>query len=158
MAVCEMCGKDTYLVKAEVEGTELKICQNCAKYGKVKEYRTPKSLKKARNYYPKSQGAEYDLVLNYSQIIQKIRNQKGLDQEKFAKLINEKESVVQKWESGNLKPRIDTAKKLERLFNVELIKVVGSGEEVKTLDTGTSSKKSTGEPTLGDFVKIRKRK
>lgn len=157
MPVCEMCGKDTSLVRTEVEGTELKLCQDCTKYGTVKEYRAPKSIRMARNFYPKSQGVEYEIVPNYSKILQKARTSKDLDQEKFAKSINEKVSVVQKWEAGNLKPNVDTAKKLERQLNIKLLKVTNNSED-GALDLPTNSKKSAGEPTLGDFVKVRKRK
>jgi len=152
-----MCGKDTSLVNAEVEGTELKICQNCAQYGKVKEFKTPKSIQNSRNFYPKSQGVEHEIVPNYSQILQKVRTNQNLDQEKFAKSINEKVSVVQKWEAGNLKPRIDTAKRLERQLNIKLLKITNNSEE-GVLNLPSSSKSAKDGFTLGDFIKVRKRK
>ena len=152
-----MCGKDTSLVKAEVEGTELRICQNCVKYGTVKEYKTPKNVQNSSNFYPKSRGIEYEIVPNCSQVLQKARNSKGIDQDKFAKSINEKVSVLQKWEAGSLKPRIDTAKRLERQLNIKLLKVTNTSEE-GALDLPSDSKNFKDGFTLGDFVKVRKRK
>ena len=34
--MCEMCGRAGGLVSADVEGVELKVCQNCFDYGQDK--------------------------------------------------------------------------------------------------------------------------
>ena len=33
--MCAMCGKDAKLFLAAVEGTELKVCGSCARFGKI---------------------------------------------------------------------------------------------------------------------------
>jgi len=35
MPACEMCGKDSSLVKARIEGAELEVCNDCARYGQI---------------------------------------------------------------------------------------------------------------------------
>ena len=32
---CETCGKDTELFLTEIEGTQLKLCMECGRYGKI---------------------------------------------------------------------------------------------------------------------------
>ena len=98
----------------------------------------------------------YELVKDYSKKLQQVRNKIGLNQEDFAKKLNEKLSVVQKWESGQLKPRIVVARKLEKLLSVELVikqEVDGSIEKSNILKNNGSD-----DFTLGDFIKVRKRK
>ena len=100
-------------------------------------------------------------MADYSKKLQQARNQRNMTQEEFAKILNEKMSVVQKWESGNLKPRIDVAKSLERQLNLKLLKEIVTDDELSEDNDGTSiisKKKSSGEPTLGDFIKVRKRR
>lgn len=158
-----MCGKEGSLVAAQVEGTELRICQGCSKYGQVHKQKKPVSFQGGyhRSSYPKRSRPEFEVVADYSKKLQQARNQRNMTQEEFAKILNEKMSVVQKWESGNLKPRIDVAKSLERQLNLKLLKEIVTDDELSEDNDGTSiisKKKSSGEPTLGDFIKVRKRR
>ena len=105
-------------------------------------------------------GMTYDLgylatkiVSNYAQLIRSAREAKQMKQEDFAKFLNEKESILAKWESGSLKLRLDVARKLEKVLGVKLLEKDES-EEIK-LD---NKKKVADGFTLGDFVKVRKRK
>ena len=75
-----------------------------------------------------------------------------MNQEEFSKFINERESVLNKWENGSLKPRLDIARKLEKRLKISLIEK----EEIKTIEM--EKKKSSEGFTLGDFIKVRKRK
>jgi ribosome-binding protein aMBF1 (putative translation factor) len=77
-----------------------------------------------------------------------------MTQEEFANSLNEKESILAKWESGTLRPRLNIARQLERLLNLVLVEkdVVGSVEIDK------KKKGPSDELTLGDFIKVRKRK
>ncbi len=146
---CELCGKEAAPLLAEVEGAELHVCINCAKYGQVKK----------RNSAPlspppkiRAEEPEYRLILAYAQLLRSAREKKGLSQADFAKFIKERESVVAKWEAGSVKPSLETARKLERRLGIRLVEVEGT-EAVKT---GTQGKNE--ELTLGDLVKVRIRK
>lgn len=157
-----MCGKGDGLVTAQVEGTELRICQDCSKYGQVHKQKKPVSFHGGYNKstYSKSTRPEFEVMADYSKKLQQARNKRNMTQEEFSKILNEKMSVVQKWESGNLKPRIDVAKRLERQLNIRLLEQIGSDEETEEAEDMqvVSKKKNSAEPTLGDFIKVRRRK
>ena len=160
MVICEMCGREERLIKADVEGVELKVCRGCSKYGVVKRvnkvnFGNNKSGSFKRGFSNKNKGnrPEYRIVSNYSSLIRSAREDKGMSQEDFAKLLNERESVIAKWENGTLRPRLDIARKLGRLLKVSFIRTKKEDEKVEI----KHKKKSDGF-TLGDFIKVRKRK
>jgi len=154
MPTCDMCGKETSLIRASIEGTELNVCSNCSKHGQVLgKVRTPVVLKTKRVFI-KPEQPEENIVSNFPDLLRNARNKQNLKREDFAKLLNEKDSLVQKWEQGVLVPRLEIAKKLERILGLKLIeKPKETDDEKPKLEQPKSE-----EPTLGDFVKIRKRK
>ena len=148
MAQCEMCGSEGYVLRAEIDGAELTVCKGCAKYGKV--------AKKPSQYHRKTFQQKTDdrrIVSNYSSLLQKARNEKGMTREEFANFLNEKESVVAKWEQGHMKPRVNVAQRLGRILNLTLI----TKESTPTPEP-VKQTKAKDEFTLGDFIKVRKRK
>ena len=149
MPCCDMCGKEGNLVRAMVEGSELYVCNGCGKYGKIVGRTFKRRISLPKRSVIKDE-VEEKIVSDYSSKIRIAREGKGLKQEDFAKMLNERASLVNKWESGNLRPRINVARKLERLLGIKLVKKV----EVGKVDV---SKSKTSEPTLGDFIKVRKR-
>jgi putative transcription factor len=154
MALCEMCAQDTKLVSAEVDGAELNVCSNCAKYGTIKKKVnkfTPPSHFRNRNSNSKKEKVEFRIVNDFSDLIRNSRNKRVMTQEDFAKFLNEKESIVAKWESGSLKPRLDVARTLERKLNIRLVEK----DEIKQFEGNKN--KVASEFTLGDFIKVRKR-
>ena len=54
MSLCDMCGKETDLVVALIEGTELNVCRECGKFGKIlrklKTEELPKKFKRIRHH------------------------------------------------------------------------------------------------------------
>jgi len=101
MPQCEMCGAETKLVDAIVEGTMLSVCQRCAKFGNVVAVRTPvaEKLPKSKLEIAKEVNMEEEIeavVPDYSILIKKARERKGLKQEELARAIAEIESVVHK--------------------------------------------------------------
>ena len=151
MTQCEMCGREGSLSRAIVEGTELNVCQNCARFGKVlgKAGEKKKIILPAKKLIQEE--IEERVIANFSGAIKKTRERKGLTQEDFAKFLNEKESVVQKWESGSLKPDVSLARKLEKILDLALI------EKLETQKVSLE-KSSSDEITLGDMIKVRKRR
>tara|TARA_Y100000310_G_C20390905_1_gene672707 strand:+ start:208 stop:675 length:468 start_codon:yes stop_codon:yes gene_type:complete len=155
MGLCEMCGKEDYLRETKVEGSTLKLCKGCSSYGQVLVKPT---FRPKRPMFSKP-GDEKRVVKNAPQILQKKRSEKNMTQKEFATLLQEKLSVVQKWESGAMRLSVGTAKKLERILHVTLLE---NSTELKLDDEekSTSSKKvlkSSQGFTLGDFIKVRKR-
>lgn len=146
MAACELCGTDTRLVTALVEGTELNVCQKCGQYGKILKKPVMKRKPTPKPIVPE---VTEKIVSNYSSKIGTARRQEKMTQEEFAKMLNEKESIIQKIEAGSFKPSISLARKLERKLNIKLV------EEDKALPINIKTEKR-GPLTIGDLIKIKK--
>ncbi len=150
-----MCGSENRLFKAKVEGTVLNVCKHCAKYGEVigkvhdkqwieKFERKREKARKKISDKPLTEG----IVDDYSEVIKKKREEKGLKQEDFARMINEKASLIHKIETGNFEPSIKLARKIEKFLRITLVEQrEGSGE--------VPLKTESESFTLGDFIKVR---
>ncbi|HLD79981.1 MAG TPA: multiprotein bridging factor aMBF1 [Candidatus Nanoarchaeia archaeon] len=147
MASCDMCGKETSLVTVEVEKVEMKVCQNCAKYGAIK-----KQLGEVRLPQKKMHTEPAFLVAgNYAGVLRQAREKQKLSQEDFAKFLQERESIVAKWEQGKMQPSVEVARRLEKVLGVSLVV-----EDVEQAVEKEKNVKSDGF-TLGDFMKVRKK-
>ncbi len=136
---CEMCGKSirgtAHLVI--VEGTELNVCDECARYGhEVK--RVPKSTTTAMpppgrggggisiRTQPKRRRPDMfdqmtdELVDDYGSVIRRARDKRGMSQEELALEIREKVSLLKKIEREDLVPEDSARKKLERVLGITL--------------------------------------
>lgn len=142
MSVCEMCGKEGPLYTAIIEGSELKVCEGCGKFGRIVARPVVFQKKQAAQKTPE---LVEELVEDYAKLIREERERQSLTQKDFALKLNEKESAVQKWESGSMAPNIETAKKLEKLLKVKL--VVKEAPETAVLE-----KKTSGPLTIGDLL------
>ena len=145
MAVCEMCGRDTQLFSALVEGTRLNVCATCGKFGKM--LKMPERFVKA----PVQKAPEVIevVVSDYAQKIGRAREKSGMTQKDFAHSLNEKESVVQKLEAGSFSPPISMAKKLEKMLKIKLV-------EVEEEEKAEPQKKGSGPVTIGDLINVKK--
>ena len=148
MVRCEMCGKDSDLVNAVIEQVELKVCPGCARFGTVRE-----SNELPQFHERKAEHKEPGLKLSadYASLLRQARERQGLTQEDFAKSLQERESIVAKWEQGKMQPSVEAARKLEKLLNVSLIE-----EDIELPEVKKKSSASGGF-TLGDFIKVRKK-
>ena len=156
MAICEMCGKDTETILAEVEGVELKLCSGCIKYGKAKEHFSSRNSRSHFRPSPRrEEPPEERIVSGFGSLIRQTREKKGLTKQDFAKLLNERESVLIKWESGALVPDLEMARRLEKQLGIVLI--VKEERETVTQQPVHREKERSDILTLGDFIKVRKR-
>jgi len=151
---CEMCGSEERLYKTNIEGTILNVCKACSKFGtiigSVKIEIEEKKEKKIKEIEKEPEKEVIQLVVDdFANKIRKKREKLGLKQEEFAKKINEKESVIHKLETGEFKPSLDLAKKLERTLGITLI------EEYE--EEGKATKTESAKLTVGDLIKIRKK-
>jgi putative transcription factor len=158
---CELCGKEAKkLIAVRIEGVEMQVCEECAKFGvSPKSYsRKPKILGKgapqtnqSRRLRPKRDlfDSLKTVVEDYGNIIKKGRMKKGIDLKELAKRVGIKESTLHKIERNELEPEEKYVKRLEKELNISLYE---EGEQ----DYSMSS--SRDEFTLGDFIKIKKRK
>lgn len=152
MPSCEICGSKTNeLYRVSVEGTEVKTCLKCTRFGKVLSrivIETPREEK--RIAVPKVEAPEETVVKNYSSIVRQAREKRGLTQEDFAKMLNERLSVIKSMEQNKLVPDLKLAKKLEHMLGIKLV------EEQKETTERYSAEK-TGPATLGDIIRIKKK-
>jgi len=151
---CDLCGKRAEsLAKVGIEGVQLDVCNDCARFGKVVQQ--PKRLDaKSQVMRMKSQARQKEekmelLVENYAEVIRKKRESMGFTQKDFARKISEKEATVHKIETGALAPPLSLAKKLERFLGVRLVEEYEESHE-------TSKGRRINGFTLGDFINVKK--
>lgn len=152
--ICDMCGSEVdILAPTMVEGTELNICSKCSKYG-IRLKKPMVRAKPLRFSKPKTkeEPEEIELIRNdYANLIRDKRSDMGLTQKELAKMLAEKEAIISKMESGSFEPSIPLARKIEKMMGLSLV-------ETEKLAPGSPKTESeSGEFTLGDFVKVRKR-
>ena len=143
--ICEMCGRDNELIVSLVEGTELNVCPNCARFGKLIRKTKPEILKKERIIAAEKEIIEV-IVPDYASKIRNKREGLGLKQKELAEKIAEKEALVHKLETGIVEPSIKIAKKLEKFLKIKLVE-----EQEQTAESFISPKREGY--TLGDFLK-----
>jgi uncharacterized protein (TIGR00270 family) len=86
------------------------------------------------------------IVDNYGKKIIEARKKINLTREKFAKKINEKESVIRRVESEEMEPDDKLTEKIERFLEIKLKKTY----EEKPIER----KQIKGELTLGDILEV----
>lgn len=146
---CELCGKEAELFRTLVEDSELQVCKECSRFGRVlKKVSTQEPMKKVKT----AEEPEIIEIIadDYSEKIRKAREKRGLKQEEFAKMLSEKESLLQKMETDKYKPSIAMARKMEKILRIKLV------EEVKEEKIVAGKGREEGF-TIGDVVKLRKR-
>ena len=142
-----MCGKETGLVLAEIEKVEMKVCQNCAKYGVIRRRADEVRVSSKKMHHEPA----FRVTDNYASILRQAREKQGLSQEDFARYLQERESIVAKWEQGKMQPSVDIARRLERILGLSLVV-----EDVEQAFEKEKNSKPEGF-TLGDFMKVRKK-
>jgi len=148
---CDMCGSEGKLYKAVIEDAELNVCHECSKFGKVTgviEQEKQNEMTAKSSDKPETEIMKI-IVEDYASKIRKKRESLGLKQEEFAKKISEKESLIQKIESGHFEPSIGLAKKIASFLKIRLVEEYEEKHE-KQVQSKTNSF------TLGDFIKKNK--
>ena len=141
---CELCGKPIkFYHEVMIEDSILRVCDDCVKYGKEIKKKNksnvigPANVSLTNNvqiqrpvvHSPKSaprkqrleEQDDIDLVENYGEIIRKKREEMNLSQEDFAKKLQEKKNLIAKIEREEIKPDLQTARKIEKMLGVKLL-------------------------------------
>ena len=143
---CEICGKpvsETNPTRAKIEGSVMVVCKECAKLGTIQKAQ-PK-----RNY--RNDEPTEELIENYNTTVRNAREAKNWSREDLGKKINERVSVINRIESGKMTPDPKLTKKLEKALNITLL------ENVNDVDLNQFINSSSGERTLGNIVKIKRK-
>jgi putative transcription factor len=113
---CEVCGCPIVGKPrlALIEGVAMNVCSGCATLGKI--------IEPARHEPPSldEETAKLEIVEDYPVLIRRARERMGLKQEELAKRLAERASVVQRLESGRLRPDERLLDKLERALGIKL--------------------------------------
>lgn len=147
---CELCGNKEVSISAEIEGVVLRVCAPCARFGKVLSKPLQQSIMK-RDAQQRTSAVEVieTIMDDYAIKIKQAREKRNMNQEEFARFLNERESTLQKIETGKQLPNIETAKKLEKQLHIILVEKI-------TLDSTTRSQKKQGSSlTIGDLLQCK---
>lgn len=147
MTGCEMCGRESELSQALIEGVELMVCGICISYGKAIKKPAPVIPKKP--LLPMEPQVEIIECVReeYPKLIREKREKLGLKQEEFAKFLSERLSLIHKIESGQYIPPITMARKIERQLCISLI-------ETKQVEP-QHAKAKHATFTIGDVVRVK---
>ena len=161
---CEICGKpvpENNPIRAKIEGSVVVVCKECSKLGKIqKAPPKPKFRKQEKNKRPTStRNKSYsrndepseELIEDFNNEVRKAREAKNWSREDLGKKINERVSVITRIETGKMTPDIKLTKKLEKALGITLL------EKVENVDLNQFINNSTGERTLGNIMKIKRK-
>lgn len=161
---CEICGKSVSEhnpIRSKIEGSVMVVCSECAKLGKIqKTPPKPKFIQKQKNKqsspsktkkYSRNDEPTEELIEGFENKIKKSRESKNWSLEDLARKVNEKVSVISKIESGKLIPDNKVTQKLEKTLNIKLLEKVGG------IDLEQYLSSSSGEKTLGNIMKIKRK-
>lgn len=153
---CELCGRECGCRPAIVDGVKMMLCPGCMRHGKdikktdealittskpaLERFRRPKE----KDVY---KDMNRELVTNWSALIKKAREKKGLSREELGFKIGERTVTISKIENGDLRPSDKVAVKLEKELGIVLF------EEVKDVSAALGGSHSNRGLTLGDFIK-----
>lgn len=155
MANCEMCGRQASLMKASIEGAVLEVCEGCARHGKIISGpaagpgHDPTAMRHQaqKTQMPQKKETTFIIVDDYAKKIRQAREKLGLTQEEFSKKLNQRESLMQKIEAGQMKPSLRTAQELQHILKIKLI------EEYEDKEPAAETRDKSEGFTLGDFIK-----
>lgn len=159
---CELCGADIkgYPKTVRIEGAELQVCMQCAKYGKeVQQPRRPVAKQPSdhkkgmvsppprprKDLFDRIQG---DIIEGYHITVRNARMAKGWTQKDLAMAMKERELLVKKIEKGDLIPEESVRMKLEKLLGISLIDTPADDTKVK--------RRGQVATTLGDLISLKK--
>lgn len=167
---CEICGQSIEEGKSKrtkIDGSIMEVCQDCSKFGVIQKTPKPKYIQSNGKGKPGAIGSNRpkrtprpmysldepteELVEDFETIVRQAREAKGLSREELGEKIYEKVSVINRIESGKMVPDIKLAKKLEKALNITLI------EKISDMNLEDFKNRTSGGPTLGDIVKIKKK-
>ena len=161
---CEICGKpvpENNPIRAKIEGSVMVVCKECSRLGKiqkappkpkfVKQEKTKKQTNtRSRNYSRRDEPTD-ELIEDFNVEIRKARESKNWSREDLGKKINERVSVITRIETGKMTPDNNLTKKFEKALNIKLL------EEIDNVDLNQFISNSSGERTLGNIMKIKRK-
>jgi putative transcription factor len=161
---CEICGKpvpENNPIKAKIEGSVMVVCKECSKLGKiqkappkpkyVKQNKTKRPTTTRNKPYSRNDEPSEELIEDFNVEVRKAREAKNWSREVLGKKINERVSVINRIEAGKMTPDTKLTRKLENTLGITLL------EKVDKIDLNQFMSSSSGERTLGNVMKIKRK-
>ena len=156
MGVCELCGKNTEnLCRIKVAQSEMKACSSCKSMGKEVRSRTNNQVLNYKFNKRKRESISYEIVENYSSLLNKALSRKGIVLKQLARAINIKESTLNKYFTGKIKPDNIISRKLENYLDISLLQeAVETRVENYLVDENEDEDIDQAGMSLGDLLKV----
>ena len=160
---CEICGKpvpEHNPIRAKIEGSVMIVCKECSKLGKIQkappkpkfvQQKNKQQKNKPKRNYSRNDEPSEELIEDFDFAIRKARESRDWSREVLGKKINERVSVITTIETGKMTPDIKLTKKLEKALDIKLL------EKVDNVDLNQFINSSSGERTLGNIMKIKRK-
>ena len=161
---CEICGKEVpehNPIRAKIEGSVMVVCKECSKLGKIqkappkpkfrKQEKTKRPTATKNKNYSRSDEPTEELVEDFELKVRNAREAKDWSREDLGRKINERVSVIARIETGKMTPDVKLTKKLEKALDIKLL------EKVENVDLNQFINNSSGERTLGNVMKIKRK-
>ncbi|MBE6498769.1 MAG: TIGR00270 family protein [Methanobrevibacter sp.] len=160
---CEICGKpvpEHNPIRAKIEGSVMIVCKECSKLGKIQkappkpkyvQQKNKRQPNKPKRNYSRNDEPSEELIEDFDMTIRKARESKNWSREDLGKKINERVSVITRIETGKMTPDTKLTKKFEKALNIKLL------EKVENVDLNQFINSSSGERTLGNIMKIKRK-
>jgi putative transcription factor len=158
---CELCGSvitGSSGKRVRIEGAELEVCGQCAKYGVELQQPKKPALKRKVPGAPATPVVHHrrdafdmmdgEIVDDYGERIKNARSERGMSQKDLALAVKEREILIKKIEKGDLIPEDEVRKKIEKVLQIRL---VDSPED--PIEKRRSEQVKT---TLGDLISIKR--
>lgn len=68
------------------------------------------------------------MIMKFNERLKKLREEKGLTQVQLSELTGISARMIQKYESGNARPRLDAAEKIAKALNVTADQLLGNAD------------------------------
>jgi len=104
-----------------------------------------------RRNYPRKDEPSEELIEDFDIQVRKARESKNWSREELGKKISDRVSVITRIETGKMTPDVKLTKKLEKALNIKLL------EKVNNVDLNQFVNSSSGERTLGNIMKIKRK-
>jgi len=159
---CEICGKpvpEHNPIRAKIEGSVMIVCKECSKLGKIQkappkpkyvQQKNKRQPNKPKRNYSRNDEPSEELIEDFDMTIRKAR-ESNWSREDLGKKINERVSVITRIETGKMTPDTKLTKKFEKALNIKLL------EKVENVDLNQFINSSSGERTLGNIMKIKRK-
>ncbi|MCX8178759.1 MAG: multiprotein bridging factor aMBF1 [Candidatus Aenigmarchaeota archaeon] len=140
---CCICGKEQKeLVRIALEDAIVDVCNSCSTFGQKVNVKPKEPIYAIKD----KKDDDFEIIENFGEVIKKAREKNGIERKDFAAKIKESEKLIRKIESGDIKPDLNLAKKIEKELKIKIIEKAEKDFQKREI--------KKAELTIGDVVQI----